>query len=308
MKPETIKDFRKWCLVKVSKSRGTTDMYSAMLKRTPDISMEDDYMATFRMLNGRVNSDTSRAAHGLFLRFLKQKTFDDNSRRDIGRLMADLKDMDIGSDKNKRYGELKERTFTLEELGYIREYVKGLMMMRTKCFGNRILCPCEILLNRICIDTLYDTAGRGNEVCQYTFGMLDLKDESINVTRAITKRHKSRKADLSTNTVALIEEYIKTCNPDMKGRIFVQFRDVRQMRSFVKKVTKAAIGRECTLHYFRNSFATHYAEEKLAEKPPVHISIIAENLRMYFNHSNIMTSMHYIKIAQENIRERLIKS
>jgi len=304
-----LEDFRQWCKSKAKKSDGTTDMYLKYLAYTPDITLAMPYSNIFTALRQRINTNSQRYAHILYLKYLKDMSLDFEHKKLANMLILDLKDMTIGTAKSASLSadELRYKVLTKTEISTIYDYVAKNNKTRD-IFGKIItLTPIDILQRLIFIRSIYESAGRAEEIRQYDWEFINLKQQKIDVPKTITKRHKPRTAELSKTTTQLLIDYQQEQLKQFKKLkpVFFNFKNYHSTLKFIKSTCKEAIEKEVTPHWFRHSFLTHKAVDAL--KAGEDLAVIKEKLRDYVKHSTTTTTEIYIKLALEFKRERILE-
>lgn len=307
MNQELLSKFQEWCEKKAKIAKGTTLMYIKYLKYTETFSLKDDYSTIYKKLYKRINSNPERYAHLKFLKFLKDKTSDFEMKKTGALVINEISEITIGKRRNTAVNVIKEKVLTKEQLKILYEYVKNIEFSYPRYGERHRYEKYEIMQNILLIRYLLETAGRAEEVRRYERFMINKKKKTIEVPKELTKRNKSRTAEISETTVEMTikyeEELLK--NGIKEQRIFFNFKTYSQLLRFIKKIGEKAIHKNLTPHCFRHTFCT-LKTIKAIEKG-VNKAIIKEKLRDYLQHSSTLTTEIYIKIAEDFERERILE-
>ena len=298
MNLDTIENFQKWLLTKSKKSKNTSQQYAKLLKTTSYFDLETPYDEVFRIFIGKVNTTVSRSAHVAFIKYLKDTATDYKLKQHARVLSAELKDMTINDKaKNLTLDEVRYKVMTKDEVSTLylaaQEQSKGIAKLQ----------------NLILLRMLYETAGRAEEVRRYEWIMLNFDDKTVSVPKEITKRNKYRVADFSEETRKLLIQYKTYLKENgMKQKLlFFNHKNYHSLYFFIKRISKKAMGKEVTPHWFRHTFATHTTVDALGAVPKVERSVVEEKIRQYLGHDDTKTTRIYTKLADTLKHERLLE-
>lgn len=299
MKEMTIETFNRWLLDKSKTSKSTAQQYAKLVKTTEDFDLSTSYETVFSILSKKINTTVSKAAHLSFIKYLKDTTFDYDTKIRANILITELQDMRIRK-KNKMLtvSELKYKVMTKQEVSQL--YLAT---------HNKSLSEIDRLQNLLLLRILYESAGRAEEVRRYTWDMIDIRKKTIEVPKSITKRNKYRMAEFSPKTVPILCRYKELLiqNNIKESRLFFNYKDYQSVYYYIRKLSKKTIGKEVTPHWFRHSFGTHKVVDALSARPPIERAVIKEEVQHYLNHEDVKTTEIYIKLADLFKRERIME-
>ena len=307
MNDNELLKYRSWCIKKAHLSEGTATIYCNNLSQTQSFTLNDTYEKIFTIINNRVVNNPTRCTHVSYIKYLKSNEISFEKKKFANMLIMDIADMMLGKNRKLTIDDIKDKVLTKEEVTKLYNFIYNLKSKtgkyRITTLYNNMLRLHNLLYFRI----LYESAGRPMEVKQYDWQMIDCKNKQIHVPKSLTKRNRSRDAEISDNTVALLQDYKKLQMKEFKKLkpLFFNFKTYKSINTFAKYVGKQCIGRDITSYFFKHSFMTHKAVDAI--KKGVHIAIVREDLKNYVRHNSTTTTDIYIALAQQYQQERLLE-
>lgn len=148
----------------------------------------------------------------------------------------------------------------------------------------------KLLKHRVVLSLIYSAGLRGQEVINLKLGDIDFERMSIHIRQS--KYKKGRIVPLSPIMAIGLKKYLKAENPHIwffNGKQLGSKYSSKGLSWIMREtLKKTAIKKKVNLHSLRHAYATHLLEEGL--------NIVT--LKDLLGHSNIITTMIYLHVAQ----------
>ena len=307
MNIQRLSEYELWCLKKLKLSKGTTKCYINNIKYTQDFDLNTPYETATKIFNDKIQHAPSKSAHVSYIQFLKSKETTFEKKQYAVMLQNDIKDIRIEKKKCNLVDETQDMILTKDDISTYYDFVEHLKVRHRKNKPD-VIYPLIIRLhNLIFLRISYESSGRPEEIRRYDFPNINYDKKEIQVSKTITKRNKSRVAEISEKTVELIKQYEELHIKEFgkRKKLFYNFKNYKAVYSFVVLFGKLSLNKHVTPYFFKHSFMTHKTVD--AMRNGVHEAIIIEDLKNYVRHSSSKTTKRYVTIANRFRQKRILE-
>lgn len=258
------------------------------------------YLAQLRYSESTVA--TYKESLRTFLRFLDGKALHEINQADFVRFNTDyiLRNNYSVSYQNQVVNALKIYFSNYHDLPFDSSFLerpkkeKRMPIILSLQEVERLLNTIENIKHKSMITLIYACGLRSGELLSLKISDIDSDRMIIHIKAA--KGKKDRIVPLPNAALELLRHYFKQYRPEVflfNGKSAAQYSKSSLQSVFKKAVAQARIGKPCTLHSLRHSFATHLLENG------VNLRYIQEIL----GHSSPRTTQIYTHVTNEGSRK-----
>lgn len=217
----------------------------------------DDFQKFYWETEG--DSNISKATKKIVRNFMMKLSTSEMSKRSINRKLSSLRGfylflLKIGEIENSPMETIKSLKFNAEkQMPFSEEEMESL---RTIMEQNTVS-----LLDRLVVETLYQTGMRREELCNLEYSAIDFYKKEMKV---LGKGNKMRIIPFSNQLSESFQLYIKERNPlpESEKYFFVTAKGKKMTGMFVYSIVKSYLSlvtlkKKRSPHILRHSFATH---------------------------------------------------
>lgn len=147
--------------------------------------------------------------------------------------------------------------------------------------------------------TILDTGIRINELCETMIDDIDIKNKLLRVRAEVSKTRVERLLPLSQQTLSLLKQLVDIAKDNSCQYVFNSNNGIKVtteyiIRNFQRHGEKTKLGKRCTPHVWRHTFAVEAVRKGMD----------VFTLQRILGHTNIQTTRQYVQLQTEDLQRK----